>query len=111
MLSVDSLRSALSTERSNAYAKSGDADEVDSVARYLWNLALCSAIQPAIHTLEATSAITSSRFRAGSWKAGTRDTDTVRFPAGSTPGHPVFSDTSTRPWSVQRRCSGIEAGR
>ena len=31
-----------------------DTDEVDSVARYLWNLALCSALQPALHTLEVT---------------------------------------------------------
>ena len=31
-----------------------DTDEVDSVARYLWNLALCSTLQPALHTLEVT---------------------------------------------------------
>ncbi|MYC87750.1 MAG: hypothetical protein F4X22_05875 [Gemmatimonadales bacterium] len=54
MLSIGSLRSALSAERLNAYALPGDADDVDSVARYLWNLALCSALQPALHTLEIT---------------------------------------------------------
>ena len=54
MLSLNNLRSALSAERLNAYALPGDADEVDSVARYLWNLALCSALQPALHTLEVT---------------------------------------------------------
>ena len=54
MLSIGSLRSALSAERLSAYARPGDTDEVDSVARYLWNLALCSALQPALHTFEVT---------------------------------------------------------
>ncbi|MDE2663232.1 MAG: hypothetical protein OXI39_09565 [Gemmatimonadota bacterium] len=54
MLSIGSLRSALSAERLSAYALPDDIDEVDSVARYLWNLALCSALQPALHTLEIT---------------------------------------------------------
>ena len=54
MLSIGSLRNALSTERLSAYAVPKDTDEVDSVARYLWNLALCSALQPALHTLEVT---------------------------------------------------------
>ena len=54
MLSIGSLRSALSAERLGAYALPTDADEVDSVARYLWNLALCSALQPGLHTLEVT---------------------------------------------------------
>ena len=52
MLSIGSLRNALSTDRLRAYAVPEDSDEVDSVARYLWNLALCSALQPALHTLE-----------------------------------------------------------
>ena len=54
MLSIGSLRNALSAERLSAYAMPEDADEVDSVARYLWNLALSSALQPALHTLEVT---------------------------------------------------------
>lgn len=54
MLSIGSLRNALSAERLSAYAQPEDADEIDSVARYLWNLVLCSALQPAIHTLEIT---------------------------------------------------------
>ena len=54
MLPIESLRSALSAERLNAYALPEDTDEVDRVARYLWNLALCSALQPALHTLEIT---------------------------------------------------------
>ena len=52
MLSIGSLRNALSAERLGAYALPDDTDEVDSVARYLWNLALCCALQPALHTLE-----------------------------------------------------------
>ena len=54
MLSIGSLRNALSAERLSAYALPEDTDEVDSVARYLWNLALCSALQPVLHTLEVT---------------------------------------------------------
>ena len=52
MLSIEGLRSAFSEERLCAYALPDDADEVDGVARYLWNLALCSALHPALHTLE-----------------------------------------------------------
>ena len=52
MLSIGSLRNALSAERLGAYARPEDTDDVDSVARYLWNLALCSTLQPALHTLE-----------------------------------------------------------
>ena len=54
MIPIESLRNALSAERLNAYALPEDTDEVDRVARYLWNLALCSALQPALHTLEIT---------------------------------------------------------
>lgn len=54
MLSIEGLRSVLSAERLSAYALPEDADEVDTVASYLWNLALCSALQPALHTLEIT---------------------------------------------------------
>ncbi len=54
MLPIEGLRSALSAERLSAYALPQDTDEVDCVARYLWNLALCSALHPALHTLEIT---------------------------------------------------------
>ncbi len=54
MLSIGSLRNALSAERLGAYTLPGDADEIDCMARYLWNLALSSALQPALHTLEIT---------------------------------------------------------
>ena len=53
-LPIEGLRSALSAERLSAYALPEDTDEVDCVARYLWNLALCSALHPALHTLEIT---------------------------------------------------------
>ncbi len=53
-VSIRSLKSALSEERLHAYAIAGDADELDAVARYIWNLALCCAMQPALHVLEVT---------------------------------------------------------
>jgi hypothetical protein len=33
---------------------SGDIDELDAVARYAWNLALCCALAPGLHFLEVT---------------------------------------------------------
>ena len=52
MLSISSLRIALSAERLQAYATSADVDEFDSIARYQWNLALGVALQPGLHFLE-----------------------------------------------------------
>lgn len=53
-VSIRSLKLALSEERLHAYAVAGDTDEVDAVARYVWNLALGCALQPALHVLEIT---------------------------------------------------------
>ncbi len=51
-VSLENLRRTLSAERLQAYAAKGDTDEVDAVGRYIWNLALGSALQPALHVLE-----------------------------------------------------------
>ena len=48
------LRLALSDERLAAYATPVDEDELDSVARYLWNVALAGAMGPGLHALEVT---------------------------------------------------------
>lgn len=53
-LSLASLRAALSADRVNAYRQDGDADDLDAVARYLWNSALAIALQPALHAVEVT---------------------------------------------------------
>lgn len=53
-VSIRSLKLALSEERLHAHAIAGDADELDAVARYIWNLALGCAMQPALHVLEIT---------------------------------------------------------
>jgi hypothetical protein len=52
VLTISSLRIALSEERLRAYATPRDVDVLDSVARYQWNLALALALQPALHFLE-----------------------------------------------------------
>lgn len=52
VLTISSLRIALSEERLRAYATQRDVDVLDSVARYQWNLALALALQPALHFLE-----------------------------------------------------------
>ena len=53
-VSIQSLKSALSEERLHAYTIAGDADELDAVARYIRNLPLCCAMQPALHVLETS---------------------------------------------------------
>ena len=53
-LSLAALRKALSPERLAAYALSEDRDDLDAVARYLWNGALAAALTPALHALEVT---------------------------------------------------------
>ncbi len=53
-LSIAALRSALAAERLAAYASEQDSDELDAVARYIWNIALGSAIQPSLHAVEIT---------------------------------------------------------
>jgi hypothetical protein len=53
-VSLASLKRALSEERLGAYSIAGDRDELDAVARYLWNVHLCCALQPTLHLLEVT---------------------------------------------------------
>lgn len=53
LISYAALERVLSPERLAAYADFADpADTRETLARYVWNLALVSAIQPALHTLE-----------------------------------------------------------
>lgn len=52
MISYAALERVFSAPRLQAYGAPGDRDESDRVARYFWNLALVSAIQPALHVLE-----------------------------------------------------------
>jgi hypothetical protein len=44
----------LAPDRFDGYRHSTDADELDAIARYLWNMALCRSIQTALHVLEVT---------------------------------------------------------
>lgn len=52
LISLAALERALSPERIAAYRLAGDRDDTDGIARYLWNMALGNAIQPALQTLE-----------------------------------------------------------
>lgn len=54
MLTFPALRHALSPERLAAYSLAADRDELDGVARYLWNLGCANALLPALHTAEIT---------------------------------------------------------
>lgn len=51
---LDAVTRALSRERLGAYSLDDDRDSTDAVARYMWNVALCSAILPSLHLLEVT---------------------------------------------------------
>lgn len=46
------LCSALAADRLDAYRRPGDADGLDAVARYLWNVALSEALYPPLDALE-----------------------------------------------------------
>lgn len=48
------ITSALSVERLGAYSLDTDRDSTDAIARYIWNVALCSAVFPSLHVLEVT---------------------------------------------------------
>lgn len=54
ILTAAVLHRALSQQRLAAYAQTSDRDEADSLARYLWNIALVSALQPSLHVFEVT---------------------------------------------------------
>jgi len=49
------LRHALSDERLDGYADPADSDPLEAIARYLWNMALGSALQPALHVFEGSA--------------------------------------------------------
>ncbi len=51
---VESLEHVLAAERLNAYRRVGDSDELDVLARYAWNLAICEALYPALQCLEVS---------------------------------------------------------
>ena len=45
---------SLAPERFNAYKRTGDTDELDAVARYAWNIAVCQELQSQLHLIEIT---------------------------------------------------------
>jgi len=54
ILSLAAIERAISKQRLDAYAAASDSDEIDRVARYIWNMALASALNPSLHTFEVT---------------------------------------------------------
>jgi hypothetical protein len=51
---LDATRKAISKERFESYRRSGDRDDFDVLARYMWNAMVCEAIYPAMHAFEIT---------------------------------------------------------
>jgi hypothetical protein len=54
LLSLAVLHRALSQQRLDAYRHGSDRDDPDAVGRYLWNMALGSALHPTLHVFEIT---------------------------------------------------------
>jgi hypothetical protein len=54
IITLASLHRALSEQRLDSYKQASDADEVDRVARYLWNMALSSTLNSSLHSFEVT---------------------------------------------------------
>lgn len=75
---VRAIRTALSSERLDAYGRGGSDDE--KIATYLWNLALSESLYPALHALEV--AVRNAVFRAGA----------VVFPGAATRDVPCWLD-------------------
>ena len=46
------MQKAFSTPRMTPYISPADDDEIDSLARYYWNIALCESFYPSLHCLE-----------------------------------------------------------
>ncbi len=46
------MQKAFSASRITAYTSPADDDEIDSLARYYWNIALCESLYPSLHCLE-----------------------------------------------------------
>lgn len=44
----------LAPDRFDAFRRAGDADELSAISRYVWNMAVCSALQPCFHSVEVT---------------------------------------------------------
>lgn len=54
ILSLSTLQRAFSQQRIESYRHAADRDEVDTVARYLWNMALCCSLHSVLHVFEIT---------------------------------------------------------
>ncbi|HEX8244759.1 MAG TPA: hypothetical protein VF541_14730 [Longimicrobium sp.] len=78
LISIAALERSLSAQRLAAYRLPADRDETDGLARYLWNVALTSAMQPAVHALEVT-------FRNELSRAAAKLTEGRRFRYGRIP--------------------------
>ena len=72
LISMAALERSLSARRLAAYRLPADRDDTDGLARYLWNVALTSAVQPAVHALEVA-------FRNEISRAAARLTEGRRF--------------------------------
>jgi hypothetical protein len=54
LLSLAVLHRSLSQQRLDAYRHPSDSDDTDALTRYLWNIALASALHPTLHVFEVT---------------------------------------------------------
>lgn len=72
LLSLGALKRALSPQRLEGYRQDPDRSDHDALSCYLWNMALASALQPALHVLEIT-------LRNSIYEASLKVIDTTRL--------------------------------
>jgi hypothetical protein len=72
LLSYSDLIKALSRSRLEGYSVQGDADSIDAVSRYVWNMRLASAFLPVLHLVEVS-------FRNALYVTGTHSTRNRRL--------------------------------
>ncbi|HEX6368589.1 MAG TPA: hypothetical protein VF006_06645 [Longimicrobium sp.] len=74
---LDQIRKTVSRDRFDAYRRSGDRDDFDVLARYLWNAMLCEALYPAMQAFEVALRNTLYRAIESAYPAAEADCEDV----------------------------------
>lgn len=80
VLRPDLLRgvvSSLSTDRFDSYRDTGDQEDGDVIARYAWNMAMCSALYPLLNVFEVTLGNRLFQLIGSRYPAGSRPHNTI----------------------------------
>jgi len=101
------LQVSLSSARIRAYSKDDDQDSDDAIARYMWNMAIGSALWPALHVLEVT--IRNAFYEVGASVAKNNPQPVNRVPCWLTSGLLLSREQDEVDKALKRLVSGHEA--